>query len=486
MAGLFPYQLEHAAFMERAVDRHPVVINPSDTGTGKTYTTADLCRRKHRRAFVVCPKPVIESWYKVLSDFGVEVLGVVNYEAIKHGKYYADVGMFRADKRVPCPYINVIENRDETEFIWELPPDAFLIFDEAHKGKNHITINSKLITSSRACTRVGVKIIILSATITDKVENLRVAAYMLGLAQFQKHAYRAWLRSLGIDGNANGMHTLERIHRAIYPEYGHRMRITDIKESDHQPTREMFKENDVLAETYPMSPEVQEGIEEAHAQIRAALDALRNKEMMDGDHPLTVLLRARQRLETLKIPTLVELAMEYLTAGKSVVIFVNFNESITQLVGHLNEFVIEMESEITFIHGEQSNEERERQKRLFQADQSRLMIANIAAGGVAISLHDLNGRHQRVSLISPTWSAIALKQCLGRIYRAGALTDAIQRIVYCRGKTKPGAKGNDGTCDGEDGLGRIGVEEYIAHNVNKKLRTIEWINNGDEEDLELI
>ena len=143
------------------------------------------------------------------------------------------------------------------------------------------------------------------------------------------------------------------------------------------------------------------------------------------------------------------------------------------------------------------------------------MIANIRAGGVGISLHDTIGNFGRVSLISPTWSSIELKQALGRIDRAGARTPCIQRIVYCKGRVSPvGPKipddamivgprgivraadnpelkqqmeeklGNDTTYISKEGKGRIGVEEYMAEAVNRKLRTIEWLNNGDDDDLQ--
>jgi hypothetical protein len=53
-------------------------------------------------------------------------------------------------------------------------------------------------------------------------------------------------------------------------------------------------------------------------------------------------------------------------------------------------------------------------------------------GGVGISLHDVNNR-PRVSLISPSYSAVDLIQSLGRINRAGSLSPAIQKILVASG-----------------------------------------------------
>lgn len=483
---LFPYQRVHLAALSASYDVNSCTIDSSDTGTGKTYTSGALCKLKNRRAFVICPKPVVENWYNTLELFGVEAIGVANYEAIKNGKYYESLGMFRADKRAECPYIDVIKG-DETDFDWNLPADTLLIFDEAHKGKNHITINSQLLVSTKKVIGTGpndVRMLILSATITDKVDCFRVAAHLLGLSQYGKHAFRVWLRQLA--RLYPGVSEIEAIHRIMYPRYGSRMRIRDIKASEDPTINRLFRENIVRAQTFDMSPEAETEIEAAYNDIATALAQLKAKQITESCY-LTILLRARQRIEMLKIPTFILNAMEYLLNEQSVVIFVNFTETITSLFQALDAFVQkEFGSFITFIHGGQSVIERQDQIANFQSDRSRLMIANIKAGGVGVSLHDLQGVFPRVALHFPTWSSIDFKQALGRIYRADAKSDALQIIVYCKGKVSEvgpvdGAK-NDTTFGGEDGK-KIGVEELIANIVNKKLKTIEWINNGDEEDL---
>ena len=89
--------------------------------------------------------------------------------------------------------------------------------------------------------------------------------------------------------------------------------------------------------------------------------------------------------------------------------------------------------------------------------QANIIICNIKAGGIGISLHDTIGNHPRVSLISPTWSSIDLVQALGRIHRAGGKSKSLQRIIY--------------TADT--------IEERIADKLKNKLLNINSINNGD-------
>ena len=90
------------------------------------------------------------------------------------------------------------------------------------------------------------------------------------------------------------------------------------------------------------------------------------------------------------------------------------------------------------------------------SDESRIIICNIKAGGVGVSLHDLHGNHPRVALISPTDSAQDLKQTFGRVHRAGGKTKSIQRILFAEG-----------------------VEEEVAANVAAKLECLDQLNDGD-------
>ena len=90
-------------------------------------------------------------------------------------------------------------------------------------------------------------------------------------------------------------------------------------------------------------------------------------------------------------------------------------------------------------------------------NKSKIIICNIKAGGVGISLHDKTGERPRASLISPTWSSIDLQQALGRIHRAGGKSKSLQRILYVANT----------------------IEEKIADKIKDKLKNINTLNNGD-------
>ena len=86
-----------------------------------------------------------------------------------------------------------------------------------------------------------------------------------------------------------------------------------------------------------------------------------------------------------------------------------------------------------------------------------IIICNIQSGGTGISLHDTNGNHPRISLISPTWSAQDLLQVLGRIHRAMAKTNSIQKIIFCKGT----------------------FDENIGYILKNKINNILMLNNGN-------
>lgn len=200
---------------------------------------------------------------------------------------------------------------------------------------------------------------------------------------------------------------------------------------------------------------------------------------------LTVMLKARQRVELLKADTLVELGIDFLEQGKSVVIFVNFIETLEYLQKQFqskgkqyfnhDKKGLNGDKKITFkkrgnqkegvdgisiIRGGQSTEVRQREIDLFQSNNNRLIIASMGSGRESISLHDLDGNHPRVSLISPSWSAQDLIQALGRIHRAEGKSKCLQYLIYCAGT----------------------IEDRICEIIQQKVKTINAINDGDLSD----
>jgi hypothetical protein len=145
------------------------------------------------------------------------------------------------------------------------------------------------------------------------------------------------------------------------------------------------------------------------------------------------MLRARQRVELLKVSLIVEMIQEAIAEGFHVAVFLNFNDTIRALNDKLGGSVPIVWGTDPTTKRQQSDAERNLAIDSFQNNTDNIILLNIEAGGVAINLHDELGGAPRLALISPTWNEKSLQQVLGRVDRAGAKTDTLQRILFAAG-----------------------------------------------------
>lgn len=195
---LLSYQIPHFTNLLNIITNKSRGLDASDTGTGKTYCAAALCKVLNLRPIVLCPKSVLPDWSRVLKEFDVNSLGIGNYESYHNCKYYP-----RGDLKIKnnCEYMRVLKvsknhpcatERDES-FAWErLPENAIFIFDEVHRCKNLRTINSVLLYSA---AESKAKILMLSATAADKPETFQLLGFVLGLYPSIRHA-KNWISNL--------------------------------------------------------------------------------------------------------------------------------------------------------------------------------------------------------------------------------------------------------------------------------------------------
>lgn len=439
---LYPFQEASRDHLVRVLQKYPAALDASQTGTGKTYVALAVCKALGLRPAVVCPKSIISPWRQVASAFGIDPYFVRNYEALKTLKYEELQSQ-------------ISEIRQKKMLRWSLKPDTLLIFDEFHRCKGTDTINSRMAV---ATIPTRIKVLALSATPASSPMEMNALGQLLNLHQGwnfwkwcrQNHCVNDPWGGLRYIGGAVG---LEKIHGQIFPQRGTRVRISDIPD---------FPETTISAETYEIDDKklskIYSQMEQELINLQERIDRNRRSQEERGlvgrtseDSAITIMLRARQQAELLKVPVLAELAEDAIAEGNSVAVFLNFNDSLRslgeRLAGH----------QPCFIHGTQSSEEREEAIQAFQSDSVRLIIANTAAGGVGVSLHDIQGRYPRVSLISPAYSAVNIVQCLGRVHRAGAKTPSIQKLVFASG------------C----------IEEEACKAVRKKINNINMITDGD-------
>lgn len=477
---LLPHQASHVNLMVAAVEKHGIAVDLSDTGTGKTYTSLAIAKHLALNVFIVCPKAIISKWVEVCEIFGVNSLGVVNYETIKNGKYYPLSDANNISYREVCPYITInrmpmtdsfdrpIKNKNGVQktclgnIQWHIPANTLVIFDEAHRGKNGVAARKKSETSEFMSTiktalphphleadafpstklsqSTRVFGLFLSATITDRIECLDMITFLLGFyVPYNNRQYENYLRKLALKTKAlNFTSDLQTINHILIPEYGGRMLIDAIVNIT----------NDVKAKTYEVSAEISAAIEESYQELKAAMNAIRELGESDG---IGKIIRCWQKIEVLKTPAAAVLINKKVAQGYAVVVFINFTETRNLLINHLASTI-----KYDFIHGGQQLDERDSIVRNFQDNTLDLLICNIRSGGVGISLHDLLNK-PRFSIVYPTWDTIIFKQALGRIYRVDSKSNTKQRIFYCTSS----------------------VEQMLCDCINDKLKNIELLNNGD-------
>lgn len=429
--GLLPYQVPAVRSLVSSLVHLGAALDGSDTGTGKTYTTLAAMRAMGLSPLVIAPKAVLPSWERAAIHLGVKIR-VVNYEKVRAGN--TEHGEWKTE---------TYGSRTYERFVWS-PKVKALIFDEAHRAKGTKTQNAQMLIGA-AFQKIPT--IAASATAVTNPMEMRALGYLLGLHGLRD--FWTWAEAHGCHKNqwdgwefGGSEKDMERIHAQIFPERGVRIRVSDL--GDQFPK--------TLITTTLVDVQSPEKLSKAYADLDEAFRKIEEakKDDKDGAEHLTAMLRARQISETQKIPALIDMAKDALDEGRSVMIAVNFNDSLDTIAHALGK-----DRKVATIRGDQSAEDRERNIQAFQTNKVHVIVINLRAGGVGVSLHDLHGR-PRTALISPSWSAVDLKQALGRIWRAGGVSGSVQHILYARGT----------------------VEERVAEMLEAKLRRLTIFNDG--------
>lgn len=450
---LLTYQVQHTESLIESLKNNGRALDASDTGTGKTYTAIAVAKMLGLKPFIICPKSVIQTWSDVLDFYDCPYYGISNYELIQNCRHYETWGSEKSTcsfvtreqkdvkpkKKEDIKLKDVLDRIKETQtgknkkkkkikyvYKWDFPKDVLVIMDEAHRCKNKKTNTSSILIS---ISQGQCKILMLSATIADKPITFEVCGYVLGIFSNIRNA-KYWLKRYCGE-------SMKPVFEKLYPKYASRMKISNLGN--------LFPENTIKCECIHM--ENAKEIAEQYKIIEDAVAQIQKDE--EGAGGIGAIMKARMKVEQLKIPTILNKSREYLKQGFSVSIFVNFTGTLLTLSEELDTNCV--------IYGEQTIEDRFSNIKRFNNNESNIIICNIKAGGVGISLHDTNGEHPRVSLISPTWSAQDLLQALGRIHRANGKTDTIQEIIFCKDT----------------------VESYICQNVRSKIQNIADINDGN-------
>ena len=350
---LLGYQRKHTSKLINIIKANNVVLDASDTGTGKTYCAIATCAQLGLNPLIICPKAVISSWKKVCHIFSIKPFAIVNYESIKYGKSYDSKG-----NRIVCPFIDasLTDNflpfqRGNVNYKWKIPKNCIFIFDEAHRCAKIGSLNNLLLHTAKD-TRLP--IMILSATITDNPKKFKFFYYVLNFiddTNYDKYSnndvniehipfekYVRYVKKI-ISETSDPSTT---IHKMLYPNRAARMIISKLGK--------LFPDTQIDAIPYNVGKTREKQIQHEHMIIKKALKELKKKDRRKKPSLLVKILRARQKIELLKVPTFVELANDFKSKKNSIAIFVNFTQTLQTLATLLHTNCL--------VYSEQTIEER--------------------------------------------------------------------------------------------------------------------------------
>lgn len=415
MKQLYPPQKRLVDQGATSLRAHGAYANCSETGTGKTITSIETCRTMGLPGLVVCPLVVVPAWEAAFEEQGVPCAGVIGWEKLRSGR--SPFGSWSGKI-----------------FIWKVK-DVVICFDECHKACNYKTKNASMVNSAK---RQGIPLLMLSATLCEDPTEMGAVGFALGL--HRSHDFIPWALRNGSEFDlwrnliftkceSLAREKLLDVRAATYGA-GKAGRITRQDLSSH------FQRSHVLDDALELDPEIAKlytdlGDELSVVDGEIALDIKRAKEnaRRRGEDPasaeptaLTKLLRLRQKVEIRKVAGMLDFMESYRREGMSVAIFVCFSATLEALRERITE-------NCSTVQGGQTPAERNVAVERFQLNQNRVILLNISAGGVGVSLHDEWGGHPRAAIISPSFSAKEFSQVLGRVDRAGSKSPSIQRVM---------------------------------------------------------
>src|ERR1019366_3254523 len=130
---------------------------------------------------------------------------------------------------------------------------------------------------------------------------------------------------------------------------------------------------EIIADCYNMDDRDVKKINEYHEEMKRELKALSKLSKKDKASELTAILRERQTVELTKVPLFIEMIEEGLEDGMSVVVFVNFTETLNAISKRLNTSCI--------FDGKTSDLIRQQNVDNFQNDKERVILINAQSGG---------------------------------------------------------------------------------------------------------
>ena len=448
--GLLEPQKIHATKLLNSLHVNGFAFDASPTGTGKTYCASWIAKNYGANVVVLCPKSVQKNWIDTLNSFGIDNPIVLTFEKMVRGntKYYTYSGLDYINRKFAQYWQSFAINVN-------FPNNSLVILDEVHKCKGQKSLNAEALI---ALKNAGHKLLMLSASAATNVMEMKAFGYATALHSGLN--FNNFCKDNGVNFNRFGIASwdadlrkckegMARIHNTLFDllDCANRMNRKDFGD--------IFPDNKVIADGFDLGSNTAK-LKEVYNEMEAELSQLDVSSQGYKEHHFAIIMKARRNSELLKVPAMVSWIEDMYDEGVSPVVFINFRETMEAIIKRLDSS--KYSGKIATIVGGQTQKQRDTEIQLFQSDTKRICLVMIAAGAASVSLHDLNGKHPRHTLVNPSFSAINTIQSLGRCHRANGKTPVIQRFFFANGVT---------------------IEERMRQRVDLRLTNLDSLNDGD-------
>lgn len=452
--GLIGPQPQHSETLWHSLQTNGFALDLSATGTGKTYCAASVAKNDGSSLVLICPKSVLKTWTTILAAYGVKPKLAINYELLARGKT-----KWMKFVKQPDPCRPHVPGATEKLPHFRLPKGCLVILDEGHRCKGLDTTNSQMLIS---LVVQKFKVLVASATAAVSPLDMKALGFLLQLhslhdfSDFCRLHGARWVGKWGAltfsPDDPAAVRGMSNLHNYVFNKLKCASRMT------REQFGNLFPESHIMPEAFDLGSN-EAKIQKVYEDMDYELAKLEEHCANYREHVFAVLMKARRQAEMLKVPLFCEKIEDMWDEGQSVAVFCNFTETIQAIFKRLSRLK-KFANKIAFVVGDQTAKQREADIAAFQANEKTVILCNIAAGGVAISLHDVLQARPRAALVSPTWSAVSLAQSLGRVWRQGG-SKSIQYIVYAAG------------C----------IEETICKRVKDKITMLEVLHDGELSEL---
>lgn len=455
-SGLLGPQQPHAIKLINSLYLNGIAADLSDTGVGKTHVAACIARGMNCPIVVICPKMVAPDWESTLAHYGVKASVIINYEKLCRGN--TKFLKYKKPKAGSVHVYSTNKKKEVEKFLTahiRFPSGTLVILDESHKCKGQTSLNSGLMI---ALKRQGYRVLLLSATQATNPLEMKAFGYTVNLHKLEDFKdfcidYGAqWVGKWGAqyfdNEDKEAQAKMKLCHHNLFNVQKIASRLT------REDMGDLFPENQIVVKAYAMQGSDQ--IQSKYDWMENEISRLQEQTDNYAQHILAIIIKARREIELLKVPTIIEMIEDLFDEGKSIGVFVNFTDTVELIARRLNSNK-KFKGKVGLVFGGQSVKDRIQDVADFNADKKRIIVANIAAGGQSINMHDVTGKHPRATIINPNYSAIQLLQTLGRIHRQGGKSKCYQRILFAAGTR----------------------EESICCRLNSKITNLSILNDGD-------